>query len=1452
MAALRRFARIALVTITIFIGVVVIALLATRTVIFHDWLRRYVTSEIASVLNGDVSIGRLNGNLLTGVELDDVRIMQAGKPVVLIRNVGLRYNVIDFITTGIVIDSVRITQPRITLVRSRDGWNVASLVKAQRQEADRQGPARTIRIAEIGVSDGAVTIDDQAAGGTSSAVRLPASIDRIDLAGSYAYEPVRMTIRLGHVSFRASRPDLALNSLSGQISVRNDDVFLEKLAVRTAESSVLIDGEIRHYLETPAFNIAASSDKLTVREFGGLVPALAGSTLQPALEVKTAGPLSDLQLEANVRSSAGNLKGHVRGDMESEARTARGSVQIAHVDPGRLLNRSDLAGDVTADATFDVRGTAAESLGGRVDISAPSVRVAGYQLQSVKANAVLDGALTTLRASARGYGASATIRGRITRTEHPSAPITYDVEGQLANVDLQKLPLPSSTPRLSTILNSSYKARGSGSNVVADLQLARSTVEGATIQDGTTLHVATAGATISYAAAGGIAQLDPQRIGRALHIDNLSEDRFHGQVNASFNINGSGRTIAELAGHADARLQDSTLLGGHIPDLLVSADVRQHALEGVVRGRLDSFDPASLTGRADLTGSVAGTADLTVGIAHLTRPSDLAGLQARGDITVAPSKVGALEIQSASVRGAVAHETAAIERAHLESAAGTVDAAGDVALGEQGSSTLTYDVALTDLAQLGKIAGVDVAGTGRLAGSVRGNAASLGTRGTLSGSHLRYGTTASAMSVTSHYDARVPDVDVHRAEVSADTTAAFVEAGGQQIREVVAKSSYAPGEATLDATASDETRSVSARARARLLDGTQDVDVQELAFRSGKMAWSTPPNSDAHVRYDGKQVSIERLALVNGDQRIEASGVLALEGPAGPSAPAGISVKATNVDLATLEDLTIADRGLAGRLTAEATLAGSLDEPHAKGQAWIDNGAFRNFRFQALNATVDYDTRGALVDLQLRQNEAASLSVRGSVPVAELRGQPAPRDAYPLDVRVESSPIELGLVQGVTTALRDVTGTFSGKVHVTGSVHAPRLDGELSVQNGAFMVDPLETAYNQLNAHVVFAGDQVRIDRMRLLDDGGDPLDVTGGVVLKERQLGTVDVRAKANHFRVMSGQLADLQANLDLHVAGEPLSPRVEGDVEVQEGRLEIDRILANLQTGLYATESQDTSRSGATAGAPPAAVPAPSNVAFDVRLRVPDNLIVRGDDVRIGGRGMTLGNVNITLGGDIRATKAAGTEPRVTGEIRTIRGFYDFEGRRFDVARDGHVTFNGPDPTDPALDITATRDISGVEASIRVHGTVQQPAIALSSTPPLEEADVLSLIVFNRPINDLGQGERTSLAQTAQSVVGGMVAAPLAESLRNALNVDLLEIQAVSNEGGPGVTVGNQLSERVYLQFRQLFGSAATTQVVLEYQLSEHFRIQSAFTEGGTDGQAGTTRPDQTGVDLIWTIKR
>src|SRR5262245_48595150 len=269
MRAFHRLLRILLVTATILVGVLVVGVLVTRTDRFHDWLRRYVTREIATVLNGDVSIGRLSGDLLTGADLEDVRVTQFGKPVVLVRSIGLRYNALDFVTRGIVIDTIHITAPRITLVRTREGWNISSLVKAQRQEANRQGPARPIRIAAIGISDGRVTIDDRTASASDS-YRLPASIDRIDAAGDFAYEPVRMTVRLAHMSFRASNPELALNSLSGQVAIRDDDVYVDKVALRTPESSVQLNGAIRDYLKTPQFNLTLTTDKLTVGEFGGV------------------------------------------------------------------------------------------------------------------------------------------------------------------------------------------------------------------------------------------------------------------------------------------------------------------------------------------------------------------------------------------------------------------------------------------------------------------------------------------------------------------------------------------------------------------------------------------------------------------------------------------------------------------------------------------------------------------------------------------------------------------------------------------------------------------------------------------------------------------------------------------------------------------------------------------------------------------------------------------------------------------------------------------------------------------------------------------------------------------------------------------------------------------------------------------------------------------------------
>ena len=110
-----------------------------------------------------------------------------------------------------------------------------------------------------------------------------------------------------------------------------------------------------------------------------------------------------------------------------------------------------------------------------------------------------------------------------------------------------------------------------------------------------------------------------------------------------------------------------------------------------------------------------------------------------------------------------------------------------------------------------------------------------------------------------------------------------------------------------------------------------------------------------------------------------------------------------------------------------------------------------------------------------------------------------------------------------------------------------------------------------------------------------------------------------------------------------------------------------------------------------------------------------------------------------------------------------------------------------------------------MHITGTAQAPSLKLTSDPPLEESDILALIIFNRQVNELGTGERSSLAATAGGIATGFIAAPLGESIGKALDLDLFEITTTTDTGelGAGITLGQQLSQRAFFRLRQQFGA-------------------------------------------------
>jgi len=63
----------------------------------------------------------------------------------------------------------------------------------------------------------------------------------------------------------------------------------------------------------------------------------------------------------------------------------------------------------------------------------------------------------------------------------------------------------------------------------------------------------------------------------------------------------------------------------------------------------------------------------------------------------------------------------------------------------------------------------------------------------------------------------------------------------------------------------------------------------------------------------------------------------------------------------------------------------------------------------------------------------------------------------------------------------------------------------------------------------------------------------------------------------------------------------------------------------------------------------------------------------------------MNVTLGGDLRATKAPNQQLRLAGRVNAVEARIQFQGRQFTILRDRPHSFDG-DPIDqlnPALDL-------------------------------------------------------------------------------------------------------------------------------------------------------------------------
>jgi autotransporter translocation and assembly factor TamB len=1467
MSIAKRLLQVVAFVCTLVVGTASLAAIITQTPWFKEWLRGFIVRQAEDYVNGRLSIGRLDGNLFFGVELGDVDITMNGKTVVDIEDVGLDFNAFTLLGGDVVLDDIRLTRPVLRLARAGQGWNLAQLIKARTPDPDEPKSRRTIEIGEIGISDGTLYIDEGVVG--TSGIDAPARIERLDASVAVKSNEDELTFNVAHVSLRAAEPGFGVNSLSGVIRRTKNEIAFENVSLRTEESSLRVVGTVRNIEgSAPVLDLKASSDKLALDEIAKIIPALRNYHLQPAFEIAASGPADQLSVTLSVRD--GNL-GQVAGDLTIDSlephRRIAGTVSMEHLNVGVFRGGgahetpSTLKSDITGNGRIDLGlpPSGFLPLHGSYTVNAGDVQVAGYEARNVVASGRIDDRVIRLDARADAYGGQATAVGTVTT----GGPLAIELRGDAASVDLRNLPPALRAPGIPSNLKFAYVLTGQGAAISSDIVLDTSTIAEATIASGTTGHVDLGAGAPRYAAKGQVTNLDLQQIGSGLAVQALAADRYRSRVNGTFDMTGTGGGRYPLTLDATGTLVDSEMFGASFPTMafttsLMDGDARVHAA-----GTFTGLDPAVVTGNGKVAGMLAGTADVDTTIRGYGAGVTMDSIDVAGRIDLAGSTVAGIGIETAVIDGRYANREGQLNQASIAGSDINVTGTGTIALNETGASNLSVHAESAALDRIGEIIGQPLKGGAVVDATVTGNGRELKADGSLMGSNVGHGENE-VLSLSSTFSAVMPDLTPAQARIQAKSTATFLEIGGQKINELTADTTYSQSRIDFKAVAQQEMLQLAAGGSVALQPDRQEIHVSDLALRSGQIEWATLPGAAPTIRYGGGRIQVDNLALVNGDQRITAGGVVG-------SPDETLQVRAENVDVALLDRLLAGQERLAGRFTGNATVSGTTDAPRVASEFTLAQGAFRMFKFDSLAGTVNYAQSGVNLDVRLQQTPTAWLTAKGYAPMTLFRANPpgvsrddhtAAAEGEAVDIQIASSEVDLGVVQGFTSYLTNVAGVMQANVRVTGSGYDPHLDGAVDIRGGAFAIPELGTNYTGLDTRIELQPDGVNIREFKILDNRGFPLTIGGTLAVHARSVGAVDITMQSENFEVIDNELADLKLDTQIKITGELLKPRLEGYVEVENGTIFLAPLLERVTSDPYATEATAVDLAGSDEAAKLVSRERESQapqeaqtslfdaLELEIALGVPSNLVLRGTDLRPANAPIEMGDMNVTVGGAVQVQKSPGGRLRLVGEVNTVRGQYAFQGRSFEILRDGRIRFDGADEIDPAIDLRARRIISGVETFVRVQGTMRQPELSFSSNPPLDQAEILSLIVFNMPINELGEGQQASLAERAGALAGGYLTSGLARSIGNALELDEFEIQAQGENGaGPSLTVGEQVGEKLFLRIRQGFTDATATEFILEYQISDFLRAQGTVADTSGGAQRLTfRRVERGGIDLIF----
>ena len=659
---------------------------------------------------------------------------------------------------------------------------------------------------------------------------------------------------------------------------------------------------------------------------------------------------------------------------------------------------------------------------------------------------------------------------------------------------------------------------------------------------------------------------------------------------------------------------------------------------------------------------------------------------------------------------------------------------------------------------------------------------------------------------------RVADFDAGLALRRFDGSATLARAPAQSI--------------DLDVTAQDRAD------RKHALKGLLSFAPDGAALRVNQLSVAAPDGAwrlarPATLSQRGDTFVIEQLSLRNGERAVN------LDGQFGFSGKQDLRLEVDRLPLETVAGFVADAPKMTGLIAAHAQIGGSAAAPEVTANLKLSDPHIAGQSYVGANAEASYKDKRAALRLLVQQDATHSLTVNGTVPLAlswqnEIRAEPGGG----MEVRARSDGLSLSFLNAFTAKTAEkIAGEFAVDVIARGSLLKPDLRGTYRLRDGRVRVVPIGVEVTGIGLAGNLDSKNLVLREFTARAKDGE-LRGSGSLALNNYEIGTAKISLNAQRWPAIDTSRYQLRVGGNLEIQGTVTAPEVKGRIDVTDGSLRPDlAFLEQSKAPVKRDETITVVRNGVPvaqtnkANGETKEVSAFDNLIVDVALRAPGNVWIRHQDL------------TAELSGNVQLSKAKQKDIDLTGRIEVVRGWFALQGRRFQLAR-GEIEFTGGDKINPSLDILAQYKLPEYEVNATIAGTVEKPALTLTSQPRLDQADILALLLFGRPMNSLNKSEQGSLQQSAINLTSGYVAGRIANSVSAALGLDHLGIDIRQVDfGGGQIGFGRYVGGKTYVSVSQQLSGEQGREVALEYDVARDWKIGTSTSSTGSNG-----------IDIIW----